>query len=395
MPVLRTLAVGILALVLLGGQQAQRAKNVILFIGDAGGIPTLHAASVYGHRHPQALFIQQMPHIALMDTSAVDTWVTDSAAGMSAIVTGQKTDNGVISQSADAVSGQRDGAALRTILEHAEARGLSSGLITNMSIADATPAACYAHANDRGEAGKIFAQLATPRYGDGPDVVVGAGRTAVLGATKALGIDIQSALSKRGYALLESPASLGAGVKRAVALTDNAEFDPVPVLDHAISILSRNRRGYFLMVEWDMHTDQVERGLKRSLTMDALVREAASKASRDTLIVFTADHSFDLRVRRGRKDQPLLEGFDQAAVDEAAAAARAARSAARPATVQEVPPVARPVSVGSANVRVENGHTGEQVLVAAQGPGAERVRGFIQNTDLFRIMMAAWGWKEE
>jgi alkaline phosphatase len=82
----------------LAAQAAPRtAKNVILFIGDAGGIPTLHAASVYKYDHPQKLCIQTMPHLALMDTSAADVWVTDSAAGMSAIVTGQKTLNGVIS----------------------------------------------------------------------------------------------------------------------------------------------------------------------------------------------------------------------------------------------------------------------------------------------------------
>ncbi len=38
-------------------------------------------------------------------------------------------------------------------------------------------------------------------------------------------------------------------------------------------------------------------------------------------------------------------------------------------------------------------HTGEEVLVAAQGPGAERVRGYLANTDLFGIMMDALGWK--
>jgi alkaline phosphatase len=42
---------------------------------------------------------------------------------------------------------------------------------------------------------------------------------------------------------------------------------------------------------------------------------------------------------------------------------------------------------------MDSGHTGEEVVVAAQGPGAGRVRGFFKNTDLFRIMMAAYGWK--
>ena len=32
-------------------------------------------------------------------------------------------------------------------------------------------------------------------------------------------------------------------------------------------------------------------------------------------------------------------------------------------------------------------------MVAARGPGAERVRGFFPNTYLFHIMMTAYGWK--
>ncbi len=58
----------------------ERAKNVILFLGDAGGISTLNAAGIYAHNKPQSLFIQSLPHVALSDTSALDAWVTDSAA---------------------------------------------------------------------------------------------------------------------------------------------------------------------------------------------------------------------------------------------------------------------------------------------------------------------------
>ena len=82
-----------------------RARNVILFLADAGGLPTLNAASIYGHGAPQKLFINTMPHIALSDTSSASRWVTDSAAGMTAIVTGRRTENGVLAQS-DAAEGQ-------------------------------------------------------------------------------------------------------------------------------------------------------------------------------------------------------------------------------------------------------------------------------------------------
>ena len=72
-------------------------------------------------------------------------------------------------------------------------------------------------------------------------------------------------------------------------------------------------------------------------------------------MIFTADHSFDLRLVGGRKGEDLL---------------------ARPG-----------------NIRVEGHHSGEEVLVAAQGPGASRVRGYMDNTDLFGVMMTAFGWR--
>jgi alkaline phosphatase len=38
-------------------------------------------------------------------------------------------------------------------------------------------------------------------------------------------------------------------------------------------------------------------------------------------------------------------------------------------------------------IRVNDGHTGDEVLVAARGLGAKRVHGFIANTDLFHIRL--------
>src|SRR5690242_6487476 len=105
------------------GLGADRARNVILFIGDAGGIPTLNAASIRGYEAPQRLFVQRMPHMGLSDTSSSASWVTDSAAGMTAIVTGRKTTNGTLSQSPS-------GDLFKTILEYAEEHGLSTGVVS-------------------------------------------------------------------------------------------------------------------------------------------------------------------------------------------------------------------------------------------------------------------------
>lgn len=339
-----------------------KAKNVILFIGDAGGLSTINAVSAYGHNAPQKLYIQSMPHIGLSDTSTAAEWVSDSAAGMTAIVTGRKTRNGVLSQGPDAVRGKQDGTVLKTILEYAEERGLSTGVISNMSMADATPAACYAHANSRSMTGEIALQIATPRFGDGVDMVIGGGRKAIYAATEKLGVDFDAKLKEKGYSLASTPQDIPKGAKRVVALFDGPDFDPLPVVDHAIGTLSANKKGYFLMVEWDMHTSNLKLGLERGLVMDKLVRQVASKVKDDTLIIFAADHSFDLLLRGGAIGEPLLpvEG-----------------------RVEKRPRLA-----------AEGSHSGEEVIVTAKGPGAERVRGFMPNTRIFEIMMAAYGWKE-
>ncbi|MBS1854746.1 MAG: alkaline phosphatase [Acidobacteria bacterium] len=337
-----------------------RASGIILFLGDAGGTSTLAAASIYGHNDPQALFLQHMPHIGLSETSALDRWVTDSAAGMTAIVTGQKTANGVLSEMPS--EGGKDGRVLKTILEYAEEHGLSTGVISNMPMADATPAACYAHSDSRKKWGEIFAQVMHPRFGDGVDLVLGAGRTRIYNDTKAMGIDLDAGLKQAGFAVYDSPEAVPETARRAVALTDNAEYDIAAVTGRAIDILSRNPKGFFLMVEVDMHTDNVKRGLEHALLMDKIVRQTAGRVKDDTLILFTADHSFDLRIRGGKKGEPILP-----------------------------PDYTRGNPAGS--LRVDGSHTGEQVLVAAQGPGADQVHGYMLNTDLFHVMMRAYGFE--
>lgn len=350
----------------LGLAAENRAKNVILFIGDAGGIPTLNAAGIYAHDRPQSLFIQSMPHLALSDTSSLDNWVTDSAAGMTALVTGQKTNNGMLSllPGADGAAGR----PIKTILEYAEERGLSTGVITNMAVWDATPAACYSHVASRKSTAEIFEQAVHPRFGDGVDILIGADRAKLFAATEKAGWNALQALEGAHYQVFEQPADIPADATRAAAIYDGADFTPEPVVQNAIRILARNPKGFFLMVEWDMHTDKWQKGLDRAIVMDEMIRKVVANAPADTLVLYAADHSFDLRLRGGKKNQPLA---DQIRADAAAAT-----------------PPAKPV------LSVENSHTGEEILVTAQGPGAERLHGFIPNARVFNIMMDAYGWPE-
>lgn len=304
-----------------------------------------------------------MPHIALMDTSTASKLVSDSAAGMTAIVTGERTHPGVVAQSASAVRGQVDGVPLKTILEHAEERGLATGIISNDSLAGATPATLYAKSNDRGNRAAIFLQAFAPRFGDGVDVMIGSGRAEIEQALAATGRSIASVARDHGRPILASMDQIPAGP--AFVLMDDEEFDVGRAVRMAVDILSRAGKGYFLMVESDAHTDAIRKGLDRMVTLDRVIQQTASNVGDDTLVLFTADHSFDLRVYAGAwGTPPLLEGGR----DGRQGGLRAAR--------------ARPDGWRSHRRRGPGG-----------GPraGAERVPGYMANTDLFHVMMQAFG----
>jgi alkaline phosphatase len=376
---IRTPVILVLCAVSALGQE--RAKNVIVFLGDAGGIPTLNAGSIYGYNDAQKLYIQRMPHIALSDTSASNSWVTDSAAGMTAIMTGTKTYNGAISVTPEPPPGKMAVAPLKTLLEYAEEHGLSTGVVTNMSAADATPAACYAHMDSRKKWGAIFAQVWKPRFGDGVDVVFGSARTRIMAETEELGFDLEKELLASGREFYSDIAAVPVTAKRAVVLMEKLE-DVNGATSKAIQILSRNPKGYFLMVEWDLHPTSPEKCLQTVVALDKLIERTAKTADPGkTLVLFTADHSFDFRLLSGRRGARLVFPPKQADEEDKQ---QAKTVKPEPAPAPEVKP----------DFGLGTHHAGEEVLIAAEGPGSERVHGFMHNTDIFNVLMNAFGWKE-
>jgi alkaline phosphatase len=260
-------------------------------------------------------------------------------------------------------------APTKTFLEYAEQRGLSTGVVTNMPIWDATPAVCYAHVSARSDKDDIFSQMLTPRFGNGVDILIGKGRADAIASFAKRQTSIEQAFAGAGYQFGEDPALL-AKASRAAILRDT-DYAPIPAVEATIKQLARNPKGYFLMVEWDMHTDDPKAGLRHVIEMDDMIRRVSQIAGKDTLILFTADHSFGLRFDRGRRDTPL--------------AAQYAAEAAKPGATVE----------SNAVISVTHGHTGEEVLAAASGPGSEQVHGFFPNTHLFDVMMNAVGWKPD
>lgn len=357
------------------GDPEARAKNVIVFVADAAGVSTLHAASLHGHGAPLQLHIQAWPHLGLSETSPVDKWVSDSANGMSSIMTGVKTRNGVISQGPDAVRGSRDGAPTKTLLEYAEERGLRTGVISTQSIADATPAATYAHSNDRRSWGGIFPQAFSPRYGDGVDVLMGAGRAKIGEQLAEAGTSFDALARTHGRPIHASLADVPEGSDRPVVVAEGIDVHQATL--KALDILQESPQGYFLMVEWDAHTDDVRKGLQNIVDFDRLIAEVQARVDLDdTLLLFTADHSFGVQVDGGQRGEPLLQGYEQWK-----------QAADASGTKDDV--------VRLDNVMVNRTHTAEEVVALGIGAGAHRIRGYFPNTHLFQVMLDAWGWEAD
>ena len=354
-----------------------KAKNVIIFLADAAGVSALNGASIMGYGEPLRLHIQRWPHLGLSETSAVDNYVSDSANGMSAIMTGVKTRNGVISQSPAAIRGQRDGAATKTLLEYAEERGLKTGVVSSQSIADATPAAAYAHANDRRQWASIFKQAFTPRFGDGVDVLLGAGRQRINEQLITSGSSFDKLAQAHDRPIFASLGDIPAATNRPVVVADKIDTRAATLL--ALDILEKSPRGYFLVVEWDAHTDDPLEGLQNLISFDKLIAEVQARVDlKDTLLLFTADHSFGFQIDGGTRGKDIMEGYD---------IWKTAKNNA-PADAEET-------TVRLKNVLVNDSHTAEEVPALAIGAGAERVRGYFPNTHLFHVMMSALGWRPD
>jgi alkaline phosphatase len=345
-----------------------QAKKVILFIGDGAGISSLNAASIYGYGKPQALYLQKMPHIGLADTSSAREWVTDAAACASAWATGHKGRNGVMSMSPDAERDVKDGEIYKTVMEYAQEQGLSTGIISNDSrtgVSGAAVSAFYAHINNRQKSGQIFEQLLHTKYGQGPDVVIGTGRKKISDEIKAMGgHDLTAEITARGYTYVDSLAAvsqMGGASNRVIALLDDEDFDINEAIQQAVARLSKNPKGFLLVAHSDCHLGKTAKSLQRIILLDQAIEKAAEQNKRDTLVLFTADHSYDLRIK-GENLTETSKDSDHKKITLA--------------------------------VSLEDEHTAEEVPVLATGAGSERVHGFMSNTDVFHIMMAHFGWEK-
>ena len=138
----------------------RRAKNVILFVGDGMGVSTVTAARILEGQmkgkpgEENRLSFDAFPYTALSKTYSWDQQTSDSAPTMTAMSTGYKTREGMLSVNHTTARGECnagviDAKKVATILEYAAEMGKSTGIVSTARLTHATPAALYSHTSVR------------------------------------------------------------------------------------------------------------------------------------------------------------------------------------------------------------------------------------------------------
>ncbi|CAM4383228.1 alkaline phosphatase [Paenibacillus alkaliterrae] len=273
------------------------AKNVILMIPDGMGISYLTATRIF--KGEELSFERYMK--GLMKTYSSDTNVTDSAAAGTAMATGFKTNNGMISVTPD-------GKQPDSILDAARERGKSTGLIATSRITHATPAVFTAHDPSRGNE----VALATD-YINKVDVILGGGRDMFLNEKdggKQPERNLVAEAQAAGYDYITNRSELNKVSSNKVlglfAMSDlkyeiDRDEQNVPSLSEmtelAVDVLSKNEKGFFLMVEgsqidWSGHANDPVATITDMLAFEDAVDVALDFAKKDgnTLVVIVGDH---------------------------------------------------------------------------------------------------------
>jgi alkaline phosphatase len=323
-------------------------RNIILLIGDGTGLAQWYTG--YTANHGQ-LNIFQLHDIGFSVTVSADSYITDSAAGATAMATGRKTNNRFIS--VDSV-----GKPLPTIIEKLKPAGYRTALISAGDMTDATPACFYAHQPERSMSEAIAADF----MNTSTDIFIGGGVRPF--TQRKDGRNLLSELTAKGYSTATNYAAIDSiRNSKFVVLDDSAVVSKMKgrgdfltkSLQKTLATLSQdNSKPFFVMAEaaqidWGGHGNNIEYVAREVLDFDRAIGEAMKfvDENRETLLIITADHETGgLSLIGGEVSQGRVLG-SFATTD----------------------------------------HTSIMVPVFAYGPGAEWFRGVYQNTAIYQKML--------
>lgn len=319
-----------------------RIRNVIFLIGDGMGLSQITAAA-YANC---GLTLMNFNYIGLQRNNALGAFTTDSAAGGSALATGERHANRHISMT-------EQGEAVPSLSDWFRGKGLPVGVVTLGNAVDATPTAFYGHSVERDNADELTRCLL-----DMPvDLLCGSGIRQF--TERGDGIDLIGELSK-SYRFVRSIDEINAAEGRVVCIDERmdeaAEESNLGLLAEATraaidKLQERGDKGFFLMVEgakidYAGHSRCLPGSVIEMLSFDLAVAEALKFADENgqTLVVVTADHETGGLV--------LLDGDEQ--------------------------------SGRIMGVYTTDDHTPAMLPVFAYGPGADRFCGTYLNTEIAR-----------
>ena len=272
-------------------------KNIIYMIGDGMGVGAVTSAEIlYGSKlYGGTLSMKYMPVRGSSTTfSAIDQY-TDSAAGGTALATGNKTTEGTLSMDPDHT------VEYRTLTEIANELGKSTGVVVTCSIVDATPAAFITHVKNREMHSEIARQQITALVDGKVDLIFGGGshNYAADDVKETLDSAVLSGVTYTNDFETAKEADLPvAGLFSKHAFVGN-EGEPAiaEMTETAIEKLSLNENGFFLMVEGSeidsyAHYNELENEAKEVYEFDCAVAVAMKYAALnpDTVVIVTADH---------------------------------------------------------------------------------------------------------
>ena len=348
----------------------QKAKNVILIIGDGMGLSQLSTAYFHNENGETPNF-SRFPIVGLSQTRSATEKVTDSAAGAVAFSSGIKTNNGAIGMDTSQF-------AVQTLSERIAPQNIKCGLIATSSITHATPAAFYAHASSRRLEDSIALQLTQSKV----DFFAGGGlkffdkrkdSLQLLNMLQLYGFDLDTAQlsttetinTNKRYAYLGAKDGLRSKEKGRDNFLQDASMLAMNYLN-----TKADSNGFFLMIEssqidWEGHNKNYSGIVKEVKELDKVIGSILDCAEQDgeTLVILTADHetgglALSPPYLNRRWDYKQVQGsfFD-----------------------------------GTQHSRVAP-HTATLVPVLAFGPNVYYFSGIYPNTDIFHKMIKSTGW---
>ncbi|WP_039988659.1 alkaline phosphatase [Paraglaciecola arctica] len=277
-------------------------KNIIMIIGDGMG-PAYTTAYRYFVDDPdtpsieKTVFDRHFVGMASTFPARESGYVTDSAAGATALATGVKSYNGAISVDSDK-------RPLTSVLTFAKAKNKKIGVVVTSQVNHATPATYLTHNEDRNN----YNQIADSYVDDGwkTDVLLGGGlkyfhredRNLIEEFKKDNGHFINHYQQLSDLPDNKPVLGLFANIGLPWAIDDKQANRLKTMTKAAISALSNTEGGFFLLIEasqidWGGHKNDIATAMAEmhdlAKTLEYL--EVFVAENPDTLVVLTADHS--------------------------------------------------------------------------------------------------------